>query len=398
MKYYYMDRDEIRIRTEIKDIESISSTIIKSTGKLFITCGMRDGSSLTYSTKDKYFNLFLNTLVRQYEKEKKRHTIILLGEETENILASSHISLYPKDYQSKNATNSKKINYQKYDIKSLSEIIHEQIALLMGIQEINILGLSDIHGIRDNFSITISTPKMERIIPIKFSKSNEFSYHLVLGRIYGYHSVNMDIDFDAQGINVMWEVAGLPIVGITKYKVEENSVEKSLEVHYDNRMIFENTEVIPPTENNKKVYTTNDGINDNNLFYVLPNGLSISVSISHDDKDTIRDINYISDNELMCKIRNVYQKSTLVDELTCPTVSVKRVNEQYKLDDIVLSQIFFDDIPHEGTYYRNQLAIHVFYEVHANNKKYALTNPEELSCIECLDAHAIKKTLEKREQ
>ncbi|MDE6141480.1 MAG: hypothetical protein K2G03_02650, partial [Bacilli bacterium] len=66
MKYYYMDEDEINIRTRIKNLTAISTNIVSETNKVILSCTTQEGLTLSFDSKSKHFPLFLDTLSRVY--------------------------------------------------------------------------------------------------------------------------------------------------------------------------------------------------------------------------------------------------------------------------------------------------------------------------------------------
>lgn len=394
MKYYCMDDTEISIRTKIKNLYSISAAFSKNSGVIALTVSTIDGFVYTMDSKNKHFDLYFKYVKDAYQKEKDVRDIIILDERLKNLLDSSYEYPYPKNFQNRSLFSDKKINHQKYDLNSISPIIYELIAVVFGVQGIRIDNLSQIRGMRDFFSIVVDTPELERVIPIKFKKNNDFDYSLVLGNMYGFKSIEADITYTPTYIWVTWRVAGINISGSMRYNISKDNINLENQVFYNDVLKYtkeeniESSSILPEEIKNLEDFS-------NYKIYTLPNGLIIATHIKDDEID----VSYISNNSLICKIRNLYERTCVIEGITCPVTSIKRVNEVYKIDDTLsLSQQYFDDIPYESDLYRNGLVNKVAYEVILDGIHYPIQNDVNIDYFGSLDRDIILKTLERKDK
>lgn len=395
MKYYYMDDEEIKIRKDLKKLTSISFTYLKSADRLIIKCMVESGELFSYDTRHKYFELFFEKLKQVYREEKDKRNIIILDENVKKIMDSSIDAVYPKTFTGKTFFKQNKISYQKQDIKTLKPIIDEVISLILGIQGTKIESVSDFKGIRENFSLIVITPTRERVIPIKMEKINDFSYKLILGNMYGFNSVEMNIDFYPDNLWISWSVAGMKIYGNIKYLIGSENVKKEVEVYYNNKVVYIENNVINPVKEELPSTINKDDTYNEYAFYNLDNDLMILTKINKYEKDTL----YVTDNDLLTKIRNTYRKNTLIENLECPTVSMKRVVEEYKIEpDLSLMQIFYDDVELEESLYRDVMSSQVQFKVYYQDREYTIENEDDVRVVGCLDSEIIKLILERKDK
>lgn len=385
MKYYYMDSDEINIRTKIRNLTSISANVLPKSGRVIVSCSNDLGEVISASNSSKHFDLFLATLSRVYSEEKDTRNIIILNDAVKKILDSSISSRYP-DYFKDNVTFPyRHIDYQKYDITSLVPIIYEIISVIFGIEGIEITNFSDISGIRDNFIITVSTKSKSRVIPIKFSKTDDMSYVITMGNMYGSKSVCASIDFSPDALYVNFRVAGINISGKLTYSIQ-NGIVEDVEVIYNDTPVMINTISIPEEENEelRKKYP-------NHKIYHLPDDIFVAVLIDGDYKD----VHYISKNNLSNKDRNISIRSALIDGLSCPIISVKRIEEEFLIDDeMSIVQEYFIDMPSEDEYYREVLSNRVLFKVIDGDNVYYPKEASEIDSLKSLEADIVRLVLE----
>ncbi len=389
MKYYYMDNDEINIRTKIRNLTGISANILPKTGKVIISCSNDLGEVISSSNSSKHFDLFLATLSKVYEDEKDRRNIIILNEDIKKLLDSSISSRYP-DYFKDNVTYPyRHIDYQKYDVTSLAPIIFEIISIIFGIEGIEITNFSNISGMRDNFIVSVSTNTKSRIIPIKFSKTDDMSYVITLGNMYGSKSVCASIDFTAESLYVNFRVAGINISGSLKYSLNDEVVEE-VEVIYNDTPVMINTITIPSVENEelKRKFP-------NHTIYRLPNDLYVAILMNENS----RDVHYISRNNLSTKDRNLTVRSVVIDGLACPIISVKHIEEEFRIsDDMSIIQEYFIDMPTEDEYYREVLANRVLFKVIDHGSVYYPKCEDEINSLKSLEEETIRLVLEGKKE
>lgn len=385
MKYYYMDNDEINIRTKIRNLTSISLNVLPKTGKVIVSCSNDLGETISSSNTSKHFDLFLSTLSKVYAEEKDKRNIIILNDAVKDILDSSLSSRYPNYFKEHKTFSYRHIDYQKYDITSLVPIIYELISIIFGIEGIEITNFSNISGIRDNFMLTVSTKTKKRLIPIKFSKTDDMSYVITLGNMYGAKSVCASIDFLDDGIYVNFRVAGINITGKIIYSIQDKVIE-DIEVIYNDTPVLINTITIDEEEN-EELLERYPGYK----VYHLPNDLYIVMK-----KDGNRvDIHYISKNNISNKDRNISVTSALIDGLLCPVITIKRIEEEFIIGpDLSIVQEYFIDIPTEDEYYREVLANNVLFKVIDNGKIYYPEESEEIDSLKSLEEDTIRLVLE----
>lgn len=388
MKFYSMDSDEINIRSKIRNLTSISANILPKTGLVIISCTNDLGEVITVSNSSKHFDLFLATLSKVYEMEKDSRNIIILNEDIKKLLDSNISSRYPSYFKEHTTYPYRHIDYQKYDITSLVPIIYEIISVIFGIEGIEITKFSDISGIRDNFIVNVSTKTKTRLIPIKFSKTDDMSYVITLGNMYGMKSVCASIDYTADALYVNFRVAGISISGKLVYSLSQEVCEE-VEVIYNDTPVMINTIGIPEEDNEelKKKYP-------NHRIYHLPNDLYIAI---FDDGKT-KDVHYISKNNLSNKDRHINVKSVIVDGLSCPIVSVKHIEEEFIInEDLKLIQEYFIDMASEDEYYREVLANRVLFKVIDHDKEYYPNEETEVDALKSLEEESIRLVLERKE-
>lgn len=385
MKYYYMDNDEINIRTKIRNLTSISANILPKTGKVILSCSNDLGEVISSSNSSKHFDLFLATLSRVYEDEKDKRNIIILNDAVKKILDSSIGTRYPDYFKEHTTYPYRHIDYQKYDITSLVPVIYEIISVIFGIEGIEITNFSNIKGIRDNFVVSVSTKTKSRIIPIKFSKTDDMSYVITLGNMYGSKSVCASIDFTNDALYVNFRVAGINISGKLVYSIS-NDVIEDVEVIYNDTPVMINTITIPKVEDEEL-----KGKYPNHQIYRLPNDLYVAVLIDGDYKD----VHFISRNNLSNKDRNISVRSALIDGLSCPIVSVKHIEEEFRIsDDMSIVQEYFIDMPAEDEYYREVLANRVLFKVIDHGNVYYPEREDEIDSLKTLEEDSIRLVLE----
>lgn len=384
MKYYYMDNDEINIRTKIRNLTSISLNVLPKTGKIIVSCSNDLGEVVSSSNTSKHFDLFLSTLSKVYAEEKDKRNIIILNDTVKEILDSSMKSRYPNYFNEHPTFTYRHIDYQKHDITSLVPIIYELISMIFGIEGIEITNFSDISGIRDNFMVTVSTKTKKRLIPIKFTKTDDMSYVITLGNMYGSKSVCASIDFLDTGISLNFRVAGINISGKITYSIQDKVVE-DVEVIYNDTPVLINTISIDE-EMNKELMDKYPGYK----IYHLPNDLYIAFK---EDGNRV-DVHYISKSNISTKDRNISVTSALIDGLLCPVISTKRIEEEFIIEpDLSIVQEYFIDIPTEDEYYREVLANNVLFRVIDKGRVYYPQASEEIDSLKSLEPDVIRLVL-----
>ena len=389
MQYYYMDKDEIAIRTSIKDLTAISTTIINNTNKIILSCSTANGHTLTFDNKSRYFPLFLDTLSRVYAEEKEKRNIIIFDNYSEKILSESYHSVYPYNFDNLPTHENQKIYYQKYDINSLLPIIYELLLVTLSISGDKVEGIIKLTGIRDLFTLKLKVNDKEKLIPLKFTKKDDFCYSLILGNVYGPRSLDVSIDFTNEGLVVKWYVAGSDISGILKYEVGE-SVKEHVDVFSHTQYIFHNEEEQEPLETDK-IPKSIKYLYPGYSIYHLNNDLYLAVYIN----GLKRDIQYISDTEHIRKTRDFYQEEVEIENLRCPILSSKKVIEEYHItDDLTLTQEFFVYLPLEGDYYENDLQNKVLFKIIADGITYYPSVSDNISYLKSLDEKMLRKVIE----
>ncbi len=389
MKYYYMDEDEINIRSRIKNLTAISTNIVPSTRKIFLSCTTEEGLTLSFDNKSKHFSLFLDILSRVYEEEKDQRYITILDEYTEDLLKEKSHKIYKEDFDEHPPLENAKIDYQRYDLDSITPIISELLAIMYAIEGTPIESFGGLTGIRDNFTLRIKVSGRNHIVPIKFMKKDDFSYDVILGRVYGQRSLNASIDYSSEGIRILWNITGSPISGKITYTVG-TSIKELISVIYKNQYIYYNENEYSPLkeeelpESIKKDYPGYD-------VYQLINRLFIAVSIDGNKKD----IHYISDTPRIKKTRNCYQEETEFKGLKIPISSSKKVIEEYTItDNLTLIQEFFTYIPHEGEYYNEVLQNKAQFRIVEDGVTYYPEQQNSIGYIKSLDENMLRKVIE----
>lgn len=389
MKYYYMDEDEINIRTRIKNLTAISTNVVPKTGKIFLSCTTQEGITLSFDSKSKHFPLFLDTLSRVYEEEKEQRYIIILDKYTENLLKERNHKIYKEDFDEHPPLENAKIDYQRYDLDSIMPIVSELLAIIYAIEGTPVESFDGLTGIRDYFTLRIKVSGRNQIVPIKFMKKDEFSYSVILGRVYGQRSLNASIDYSNDGITVLWDITGSPISGKVTYTID-TTIKELVSVIYKNQYIYHNENEYLPLKEEKlpesiiKDYPGYD-------VYQLINGLFIAVSIDGDKKD----IHYISDTPRIKKTRNCYIEETDFEGLKIPIISSKKVIEEYPIaDNLTLIQEFFTYIPYEGEYYNDVLQNKVQFRIIEDGITYYPEQQNSIGYIKSLDESMLRKVIE----
>lgn len=389
MKYYYMDEDEIAIRTEIKNLTAISTSVVKETGLIFLSCTLESGLTLSFDSKSKHFSLFLDTLSNVYKKEKDKRNIIIFDDYTEALLHEKYSKIYKENFDEHPPFENAKIDYQRYDLNSLMPIIAELLSVMYAIEGSSIEEFNNLTGIRNYFTLRIKAFGKNKIIPIKFNKKDDFSYDIILGNVHGSRSINASIDFTNDGINVSWNVAGSPINGTIKFTID-TLIKESISVIYQDKYIYYNENEYAPLEEGKVPDTLKKDYEGYNI-YSLANNLLIAVS---KDGNT-SDIHYISDTPNIKKIRNCYKEETDLDGLTIPVLSSQKVIEEYKVDDnLSLIQEFFTYVPYEGEYYNETLQNKVQFRIIEDGITYYPEDKNSVDYIRSLDASMLRKVIE----
>lgn len=388
MEYYYMDQDEIDIRTKIKNLTAISTNVVNNTGKIILSCTTESGKTLSFDNKSRYFSIFLDTLSRVYAEEKDKRNIIIFDDYTEKLFAEKTSSIYPRTFENLPTFTNQKIDYQKYDINSLMPIIQELLIIMYAIEGSTIDEFNNLTGIRNCFTLHVKVNKNERLIPIKFRKKDDFSYEIILGNIYGYKSINASIYFNNDGIDVSWSIGGSNIYGKMTFTVGP-SVKEVAEVMHKGKYIFYNEQECEKLDL-EKIPEDLKSLYEEYEIYQLPNDLFIAIFV--DGLKT--DIHYISDTEFIRKTRNYYQEEVEIEDLRCPIVSSKKVIEEYPItDDLTLVQEFFVDIPLEGDYYREILKNKVLFKIIADGQAYYPQNNDAIAYIKSLDERMLRKVI-----
>lgn len=389
MKYYYMDKDEINIRTGIKDLTSISTNILESTHKTIITCTTLSGLTLSFDNKSRYFPLFLDTLARVYAEEKDKRHIIIFDEYTKELLTKKSESIYPYNFEGVNTFVNQKIDYQKFDLNSLLPIIYELLVATLSISGNKVEGIVRLTGIRDRFTLILKVNGKEKIIPIIYTKNDDFSYKLTLGNIYGIRSIETTIDFTSAGLLVKWYVAGTDISGILSYEVEDR-VKKTL-LAMDGTTYFFHNEEEEKTLAEEEIPDYIKALYPGYFVYHLKNDLYLVTFMDGLKKD----IHFISDTEHLRKTRNYYQEEADINGLKCPIVSSKKVIEEYPItDDLTLTQEFFTYNPLESDYYEGTLQDRVAFKIIENGKAYYPKEEKDIIYIKSLDEAMLRKVIE----
>ncbi|MDE6292735.1 MAG: hypothetical protein K2L98_03550, partial [Bacilli bacterium] len=350
MEYYYMDQDEIAIRTRIKNLASISTNVVPKTGKILLSCTTSDGLTLSFDNKSKHFPLFLDTLSRIYESEKDKRNIIIFDSYTEDLLREKHQKLYRENFDEHPSFENAKIDYQRYDLNSIMPIISELLAIMYAIEGTTIEEFGGLTGIRDHFTLRIKVFGKPRIIPIKFIKKDDFNYEIILGNVYGPKSLNAYLYFLSDAIKVSWNITGSPISGNVSYSIDSSIKELVSVIYQDQYICYNENEYLPLKEEelDESIKKDYPGYN----VYRLINNLLVAVSIDGNK----RDIHYISITPSLKKTRNCYQEETDIGGLNVPIVSSKKVIEEYPIaENLTLIQEFFTYIPYEGEYYNDVL-------------------------------------------
>lgn len=390
MKYYYMDQDEIAIRTKIKNLTAISTNVVNKTGKTILSCTMESGITLSFDNKSRYFSLFLDILSRVYEEEKNKRNIIIFDNYTEKLLIEKKSSVYPRTFENLPTFENQRIDYQKYDINSLMPIIRELLIIMFTIEGSKIDSFDKLTGIRNNFTLRMKVNNNERLVPIKFNKRDDFSYEIVLGNIYGCKSIKASIYFESDGIDVSWIIGGSDIYGKMKFAVGA-TVKEIVEVMCKGEYIYHNNEQECEKLALEKIPEDLKAFYEGYEIYHLPNDLFIASFI--DGLKT--DIHYISDTEHIRKTRNYYQEQVEIEGVQCPIVSSKKVIEEYPItDNLTLVQEFFVDIPLEGDYYREVLKNKVLFKIIADGRAYYPQDSNDIDYIKSLDEKMLRKVLE----
>lgn len=389
MKYYYMDKDEIAIRTSIKNLTAISTNVVSKTGKTLLSCTTEDGITLSFDNKSRYFQLFLDTLSRVYREEKDKRNIIIFDNYTEELLSKRSQSIYPYNFENMPTFENKKVDYPKYDINTLLPIIYELLVATLSISGNKVEGIINLTGIRDYFTLRLKVNGKERIIPIKFMKKDDFNYDIILGRIYGPNSLNSYIHFDADALNVFWDVAGTNISGTLKYEIG-SSVKHIVAIQSSGMYIFHNEEEQLPLKDEEIPKYLQDLYPEYQIYH-LNNDLYLAIKVA----DLKRDIHYISDTEHIRKTRIYYQEEVEINDLRCPVLSSKKVYEEYPIsDDLTLSQEFFTYIPLEGDYYEEELQNKVLFKIIADGKVYYPREDDDVEYFKSLDEKMLRKVIE----
>lgn len=389
MKYYYMDKDEIAIRTSIKNLTAISTNVASKTNKTILSCTTEDGTTLSFDSKSRYFQLFLDTLARVYNEEKDKRNIIIFDNYTEKILSERGQSIYPYNFENMPTFENKKIDYPKYDINSLLPIIYELLVATLSISGNKVEGIINLTGIRDYFTLRLKVNGKEKIIPIKFMKKDDFNYEIILGRIYGSRSINSYIHFDADALNVFWDVAGTNISGTLKYEIG-SSVKHIVSIQSSGMYIFHNAEEQIPLKDEEIPKYLHDLYPEYKIYH-LSNDLYLALRVD----ELKRDVHYISETEHIRKTRNYYQEEVEISDLRCPILSSKKVCEEYPIsDDVTLIQEFFTYIPLEGDYYEEELQNKVLFKIIADGKVYYPKENDDVEFIKSLDEKMLRKVIE----
>lgn len=393
MKYYYMDQDEIAIRTSIKNIKAISTSVIPSLNRTFISCTTSSGSVLNFDNKSRHFPLFLDTLSRVYNEEKDQHYIIILDDYTEKILNQKNACTYPYNFEGVPTFVNQKIDYQRYDLESILPIIYELLDATLSISGNKVEGFVKLTGIRDRFTLILKVNNQEKIIPILFTKNDDFSYKLTLGNIFGIHSIDTTIDFLSAGLLVKWYVNGTDISGILNYEVDDK-VKKTLLAMEGTTYFFHNEEEKESLSEEKIpdcIKTLYPGYD----IYHLENDLYIATF----KEGLKKDIHFISDTNQLRKTRNYYEEEAKINRLTCPILSSKRVIEEYPItDDLTLTQEFFTYNPLESDYYVGALQDRVSFKIIADGKTYYPKEEKDITYIKTLDEKMLRKVIEEMKE
>ncbi len=389
MKYYYMDENEIAIRTKIKNLTAISTNLVKDTGLIFLTCTMESGLTLSLSSRHKHFPLFLDTLSSVYEREKDKRNIIIFDDYTEDLLREKYQHVYREIFDEHEPFENAKIDYQRYDLNSLMPIISEILSIMYAIEGVPVEEFISLTGIRDYFTLRIKVFGKEKLIPIKFMKKDDFSYNIILGNVYGPRSINASIDFLNEGINIFWDVAGAQINGTIKFTIE-SSVKEVIDVIHKDQYIYYNEKEYKPLEDSNLPQTIKQDY-PGYALYSLDNKLFIAVSRDNNKSD----IHYISDVENIKKTRICYKEESDLDGVMIPLLSSKKVIEEYRIDDnLSLIQEFFTYIPYEGEYYNEVLQNKVQFKIIEDGITYYPKDQDSLGYIKSLDASMMRKVVE----
>lgn len=389
MRYYYMDEDEIAIRTKLKNITAISTNVVKETGMIFLSCTLESGLTLSFNSKNKHFPLFLDKLSMVYEKEKDQRNIIIFDEYTENLLKEKYVKKYKENFDEHPPFENVKIDYQRYDLESIMPVVYESLAIMYAIEGNTIEEFDNLTGIREYFTLRTKVSGKPRIIPIKFMKKDDFSYEVILGNVHGQRSINASINFSAYSISISWNISGSPIKGIINYSIDQ-TIKELIYVMHNNKYIYYNeNEYWPLQEDNWPEYLKKDYLGYE--IYHLINGLFIAVSNDGDK----RDVYYISDTTRIRKTRNCYQEESDIDGLKIPVVSRNKIIEEYKVaDNLSLIQEFFAFIPYEGEYYNETLQNKVQFRIIEDGITYYPEDKNSVDYIKSLDASMLRKVIE----
>ena len=389
MKYYYMDEDEINIRTRIKNLTAISTNIVSETNKVILSCTTQEGLTLSFDSKSKHFPLFLDTLSRVYEKEKDKRYIIIFDEYTEDLLREKKKKIYKEDFDEHPPIENAKIDYQRYDLESIMPVVSELMAIMYAIEGNTIEEFDNLTGIREYFTLRTKVSGKPRIIPIKFMKKDDFSYEVILGNVYGQRSINASINFSTDSIGISWNISGSPIKGTINYSIG-SSIKELVDVIYKNKYIYYNeNEYMPLQEDNWPESLKKDYLGYE--VYQLTNGLFIAVS----NDENKRDVHYISDTPRIKKTRNCYQEESDFNGLKIPIISSNKVIEEYKVaDNLSLIQEFFTFIPNEGEYYNETLQNKVQFRIIEDGITYYPEDNNSVDYIKSLDASMLRKVIE----
>lgn len=391
MRYCYMDEEEIKLRSSLHNLKEINS-FSYSSGVINISCKTLDGVNFSYDTRNKYFPLYYRLLLKAYEEEKENDEIIILGKNTKEILNNDIISIYPKSELNQARIVDKKIDYQKNALSSLKNIIIEQLVLLFNLQGLDVVHVSKLFGIRDNFTIIVETNSSKKVIPIAFDRISNFKYRLKLGNVIGYKDVTLLIDLSNSEIWVNFEVESLSLSGVTTYKVYSNKIVETMDVYQENVKRFHNGEEFLPQEKSNRYFEL-DNITDDYQYYELPNGLKVISRVEETEENQEKNIIYVYEDENMIKYFDTYGKYRVIDSLSCQTIGVMRINEIFKLSDMLVSQVSFDDIDTEKSLYRDVISNGSIMRVLINGAWYDVKNEQEAEVVKCMDSDEIRYML-----
>lgn len=223
--------------------------------------------TITYCEADTYFQMLFDKVKQIYVNTKDKSKIELGNRETSQILnneISYEISSLCKNYMDYESADHKIIDYQKYEMLKLKNIIYFCINQIYSFFGENIAFKDKIHGNRENFCIEGTVKGEDQLIPFIYGQEGN-SFEIKMSNLLETKvRAIIKITFNLGAINIEWSIPAknLLYTSIVYFNLKAFREEMLL----DGKTIYHQNNDLSTCEASDKIKALNDTQKD---FYYI---------------------------------------------------------------------------------------------------------------------------------